>query len=280
MTDLFKRDIKVIAGTLTIEPRTATGENQPILAMRFDITKTNNREPNKCELTVWNLKAESRAKLQEEGLEVIIQAGYVDEINQIFKGDLESATTGRDAVNWITMLELGDGSKRMKSSRINESFRGGQPVGQMLKRVAETLGLDPGNLQEKVDSDGARSVLKELINMVVLSGKSMDVLDEIASSMGLNVSVQDKALQFLAKGEVLAGPAINLSASTGMLGSPEVGEKGVVSAMSLLNGRFKPGGPVSIDSRVISGDFVAQKVQHVGHTWGDEWTSGLELNPQ
>ena len=279
MTALFKRDIKVTAGPLTIEPRTAAGENQPILAMRFDITKTNNREANKCELKIWNLKKESRAKLQEKGLEVVIEAGYIDEINQIFKGDLENATTGRDAVNWLTTVELGDGSRQMKSSRINESLRGPQSIGRMLKKVADTLGLNPGNLQEKVDSNGARSVLKQLLNTVVLSGKSIDVLDEIASSMGLNISVQDKALQFLAKGEALAGPAVPISAATGLLGSPEVGENGVVSAVSLLNGRFKPGSKVSIDSRVVAGDFIAQKVQHVGHTWGEEWTTGLELNP-
>lgn len=279
MTALFKRDIKVVAGPLTIEPRTTAGENQPILKMTFDITKTNNREVNKCELKIWNLKESTRSKLQEKDLEVMIEAGYVEELNQIFKGDLENATVEKESVDTITILELGDGTKQIKKSRVNLSFRGGQAVGQMLEKVAETMGLAEGNLREKVARNGERSVLKELIQNVILSGKSMDVLDEIASSMGMNVSVQDKALQFLGPSEVLPGPAIPLDFRTGLIGSPEVGEKGVVTAMSLLNGRFKPGKKVAIESLFINGEFVIQKVQHTGDTWGEQWATNLELNP-
>ena len=87
MTAKWKRDIEVITGPLTIRPRTAEGENQPILKMRFDITKTNNRAFNSAELAIWNLKLESRTLLQPKGLEVIIRAGYVDSLAQIWKGD-------------------------------------------------------------------------------------------------------------------------------------------------------------------------------------------------
>lgn len=276
MTALFSRDIKVIAGPLSIEQQVQFGARLPILKIRFDITKTNNREPNKAELSIWNLQEQNRAKLQEKDLEVIIEAGYLEERNQIFKGDIETTTIGRSSVDWITTLELGDGSKQMQSSRINQSFRGPQTPGEMLKKVASALGLDTGNLNEKA---GGISVLKEFIQNVILSGKVTDVIDDIASSMGLNFSVQDKSLQFLSKGEVLPGPEIPLQAATGLIGSPSVGEKGVVTAVSLLNGRYKPGVGMRIKSLVVSGSFVVQKVQHVGDTWGDEWTTNLELKP-
>jgi hypothetical protein len=282
VTERLKRDIKIIAGPLTIEPRTATGENQPMLKVRFDITKTNNREPNKAELTIWNLKEANRVKLQEEGLEVIIEAGYVDAIDQIFKGDIETTTVGKDSVNWITSLELGDGSKQMRTARSNDSFRGPQTPGEMLKKAAKPfldLGIGEGNLIEKVKAGVGPSVLKELINTYVLSGKTSDVLDDIASAMGLNYSVQDKSLQFLGKGEALQGAAILLDLTNGLIGSPDIGEKGVVSAVSLLNGQFKPGVQILLSSRVISGTYVAQKVQHVGDSWADEWNTNLELKP-
>lgn len=277
MTQLFKRDVKVIAGPLTIEPRTELGENQTILKMSFDITKTNNREPNKAELIIWNLQEGSRSKLEEQDLEVIIEAGYIDERNQIFKGDIETTTISKSSVDWVTNLELGDGSKQIQSARINESFRGPQTPGQMLKKAAAALGLNTGNLDTK---SADISVLKEFINNVILSGKAADVLDEISSAMGLNFSVQDKSLQFLSTGEALPGVPVPLSVGTGLLGSPSVGEKDIVTATSLLNGRIKPGCKVTLESLLVNGTFVAQKVQHVGDTWGDEWTTSMELKPQ
>lgn len=285
MTELRQRDIRVIAGPLTIEGRKASGEEQPILKMRFDITKTNSKDPNSAEISIWNLNSESRSALQEKGLEVVIEAGYADEVNQVFKGDLEEATITKGSVNWITSLELGDGSKQMGSARINDSFRGPQSMGQMIKKAAESLGLDIGNLDEKIRTDGNRSVLKTLISGAVLSGKSSDVLDKLAAAAGLNFSVQDKKLQFLGKDasgkdEVLPGPAIQINAENGMLGSPQVGEAGVVSVTTLLNGRIIPGRRLTIKSLLVNGDFVARKAQHVGDTWGPEWvTNVVEAKP-
>jgi hypothetical protein len=285
MTEKFMRDIKVVAGPfplgsdpneLVIEPSEGLRD---VLKMRFDITQSNNREANKGSLSIWNLKEESRSKLQEEDSEVLIEAGYVGDLSQIFLGDLEKATNGRDSVNWITEIELGDGTSQLGKSRINLGLRGGQTPGAILKKAAQSLGLDVGNLDEKVSENGVRSVRREFINNVILSGKASDVLDEVASSLGYNFSIQGKKLQFLAKGEALKNPPVPLDLTNGLIGSPQVGEKGVVEAKSLLNGRFVPGQKIALASLVASGEFVAQKVQHVGDTWGDEWSTNVEMTP-
>ena len=277
MSELFNRDIKVTAGPLTIEARTSTGVSQPLLKMKFSVEKSRASEPNKAELSIWNLTEDNRAKLQESGLEVTIEAGYVGGVSQIFKGDLENAVNTREVADWITTLELGDGTKKLSSSRINLSFRGGQSAGQMLKKVAQATGLDLGNLNEKVSSDGARSVLKEFINNVVLSGKTSDVLDEVTSALGLGYSVQDKKFQFAAPNEASTDPAVILNSGTGLIGVPQIGEKGTVTANSLLNGTMFPGRLVQLSSAVVSGTFLIEKLQHTGDTWGNEWNTKLEL---
>lgn len=278
MTQLFKRDLQLIAGPLTIEPRTATGEDQALLKVRFDIVRTDHQSPNEGTISIWNLNQDSRSKLQEKGLEVVLKAGYVDEVNQIFKGDIETSSTAKDNVNWVTTLEVGDGSQQLKKARTNKSFRGKQSLGQMLKQAADDLGLDPGNLQEKI-AEGGVSVLKEIVSGVILSGKTSNVLNDVASKMGYTFSVQDKALQFVAKGEVLQGPAVKLSASTGLIGSPQVGEKGVLNVRSLLNGRIIPRKKIELESVAVSGEYVAKKVQHIGDTWGADWVTAVEMVP-
>lgn len=279
MSELFNRDIRVVAGPLVISPRTAVGFDQTMLALKFDITKSQAREPNKCSMTIWNLSEANRTKLQEEGLEVIIEAGYVDEIVQIFKGDIDRTTITRESTDWITEVELLDGGRKRATSRMNLSFRGGQSVAQMLKKAAEQMGVGLGNLGEQITSGGGRSVLKEFVSGFIFSGKTDDLLDELSSSMGLKYSVQDGNLQFLGKGRALSGPAVVLDLLSGLIGSPSIGEKGVVKAKSLLNGRIKPGVRVALASLVVSGDFIADKVKHTGATWGSEWTTDMELLP-
>lgn len=277
MTTLLNRDIRIIHDVFTIEGRTAAGERQPLLKMTFDIKKTLDRSANTASLSIWNLAENNRSWAQEQGLEVTIEAGYIGERNQIFKGDVENTTIAKDAVDWIVTLECGDGSAALKGARINESLRGPQSMGTLLKKAAEATGLDLGNLRDKVASNGARSVLKDIINNIVLSGKASDVLDEIATAAGYKYSVQDKSLQFLGKGESLSGPAITLDDTHGLLGSPEVGEKGVVTARSLLNGRIKPGVRVELNSLMVSGEYIVDKIQHVGDTWGDQWETKMEM---
>ena len=268
-----------VAGPLTIEPRTAEGEDQPILKMRFDIVSTNNREANKAELAIWNLKESSRTKLQEKNLEVIIKAGYVDSISQIFKGDTQRTVIEKEAVDWIATIELGDGAKELKNARINKSFRGPQKPGAILKELADAVGLDIGNLEEQIKQDGARSVLHEFINGIALSGKWSDKMDDVASSMGLNYSIQGKKLQVLAKNGYIKNPPIDLSVQTGMIGSPQIGEKGTITAASLLDPLMVPGQRVKVDSEVVAGTFIVQKVHHIGDTWGAEWTTEVEMSP-
>lgn len=284
MATLYNRDIKLIAGPLTISPRTTSGATQPVLAIEFDILRTTDRASNKATIGIWNLKEANRTILQEKGLEMVLQAGYVEEIVELFKGDIDKTTIRRDATDWVITLETLDGGKQSKSARINQSLRGPQSVGQVLKKAAEAMGLDTGNLDEQVSANGARSVLKQFVSSVVLSGKAEDVLDEVASSLGLNFSVQSKKLQFLAKSGTQSAratgePPVQLNSTSGLIGSPSLGEKGTVKALSLLNGRVGPGRRVTLESAVVNGTFIAQKVQHKGQTWGADWTTSLELVP-
>lgn len=274
MTRLYNRDIRISAGDLEISPRTTTGEKQPALAAKFNIQRNDDREKNKAKLTLYNLAERTRSKFQERNLDVAIEAGYVEQISQIFKGYVHATTITRSEVDWITEVEMADG--RVNAKRINQSFRGPQSVGQMLKKAAESMGLDIGNLQEKVSADGGRSVLKEFVSGFVLSGKAEDVLDNLSDSLGLKMSVQDGKLQFLGKSEFLPGPSVPLSAGEGLIGSPSVGEKGVIKFRCLLNGRIVPGRLIELYSAVANGEIIARKVRHTGSTWGAEWTTEVE----
>lgn len=289
MSEFFNRDVSITIGDLNISARDSAQQAQTVLKMVFNIEKTRGSDPNKAKLSIWNLSAASRAKLQEKNCDVVIEAGYVDYVNQIFKGTMDFATNTREGTDWITTLEVGDGSKETKQSRINESFKAGTSAGQVLKKAAESLGLDTGNLLDVVNGDGARSLLKQWVSGKVVSGKSSDVLDDISKSLGLDWSIQDRKLQFIDKGIRKAGesqtvvttkdPAVPLKPSKGLIGSPEVGEDGIVKARSLLNGELFPNRKIDLESLLIKGAYRIEKVVHDGDTGGGNWYSDLELRP-
>lgn len=279
MADLFRRDIAIEIGSLVIQPRDETGAFKPLLHVSFDIEKTDVKDPNTATLRIWNLNAQNRSKLQQQGLSVVVLAGYVGRRKTIFKGDTEKTTITRDATDWITEVECGDGSKQLKKARTNQSFRGGQSLGKMIEKLAGDLGLDVGNIKEKIASDGARSVLKEFVSGFVASGKTSDVLDELAKSAGLKFSVQDGSVTLLAKTEVLPGPAVPVDSTSGLIGTPQIGEKGIVTARMLLNGEVVPGKKVTLSSAAASGSFVTRKVKHTGSTWGGDWLTEVEMGP-
>jgi len=280
MTDLLYRDIEVNIGGLLIASRDTVGVDQPVLRMSFVINKSQDKNPNKATLKIWNLSETSRGDLQEQDrLIVTISAGYRGLLTQIFFGDMRYANSERQGADWVTVIEAGDGAKQYRSARINKSFSAGTLVTDALKASVKALGVGDGNLNQVI-SAGSKRALKQFQNGTVLSGRASDQVDNIVRSMGYEWSVQDGQFQALATDETTQDDAIVLSPDSGLIGSPTAGDKGVVKARSLLQGDLFPGRKVQIDSRLIQGAFFkVEKAKHTGDTWGSSWFTDLELKP-
>ena len=62
-----------------------------------------------------------------------------------------------------------------------------------------------------------------------------------------------------------------------MIGNPIGLKKGTIKARCLLNGRIAPGRLVELESVIVSGSFIVKKVKHSGQTWGNDWTTEMEM---
>lgn len=282
MTRLFNRDVAITIGTLRIASRDEVGADKQILRVTFKVEADKARDPNKAEVKIWNLSADSRAKLQEQDeLLTTIKAGYIKTASLIFSGDMRVASSVRDGSDWVTALQAGDGGKSYKSSRFSKSYKAGAKVTDVLKDAVESMvDVGVGNLQNAIDSGGLRAGLTEYVNGMVASGKSADIIDQIVTSMGLEWSIQDGQVQILEPDQTTQDDAVLLSPRTGLLDSPTAGEKGIVTVRSLLQPGIFPGVKVKIESREYKGAFFkAQKVTHTGDTWGQDWFTSAELKP-
>ncbi len=281
MSELFNRDFRVTLGTRLIRARGDDVEKaRPTLRVTFKIDRSISGDPNKSEVAIYNLSQASRSAIQEKDIPTIIEGGYVNNLSQLFSGNLTFARHEREGTDWISTFEAGDGSLALQSSRINESFGPGTPIDDVINRVVECSGLGPGNVAEELSKGDFRGALTEFKKGFSASGKCLEVLKGLTDSAGLNMSVQDGQVQLLREGGTNGDDVVVLNASSGLIGSPEVGEDGIVSARSLLQGKLSPGRPVRIESALIdAGFFRIEKVTHIGDTHGEDWYSDIEARP-
>ena len=283
MPTLFDREVVVNAGGLRIASRSVSGESQQTLRVQFSVVRFLKKEPNTAQVVLYNLKKDNRARLQEKNLETTIDAGYSNNVSQIFSGQLEYGSSVQQGTDWLTTLQSGDGSQNFRKARINTSFKGPVKIGQVLRAAGEALGFKLGNLQQKIDEGSIRQELQEWTNGKVLSGKAEKVFDRIVKSLGYGWSVQDGQIQILGPKEVLSQTAIRLAVengiSTGLIGSPEPGEDGFVKARALLQPELMPGRRVQIQTREVDGFFRIEKSTFIGDTWGQEFYTDIEVKP-
>ncbi len=283
MAKLFNRDLVLNAGGLEIRTRDPQSPDaRPTLRVVFQVVRSRTKDPNTADLSIYNLKKSNRVALQEKEINTVLRAGYVDNISQIFGGQLQRGSSVRDGSDWITSIQSGDSTKAFKSSRISRSFSGPVNVEDVLEIVANELGVGLGNLKDKIAEGGVRAILSEFSNGFVAVGKTEKVLHRITKAMGYTFSIQDGQLQLLSPGETInpnPKEAILLSSSTGLIGSPEPGEKGIVKARSLMQPETLPGRKVKIESEEIDAFFRIDKVVFSGDTWASDWYSDLEMSP-
>jgi hypothetical protein len=280
VSDLFNRDIAVTVGTLRIAARVQEGDAlvaKPTLRVAFSIEKSLNRDPNKAEITIYNLNEEHRKGLQKK-LPCIIEAGYVGTMEKLFSGDVSYASHNRETTNWVSKLQSQDGGVQYTSARMSKSFGPGTQMSALLNQAASALGVGPGNASQAFGG-ALRGGLTQFTKGVSVSGRVSDVLDKYVSTAGLEWSIQDGQLQVLQPKGTTQQQVISLTPDSGLIGSPELGEKGIVKAKSLLMGGLLPGRKVHIEAALVTGFFRIEKVKHYGDTWGTDWYSDLEAKP-
>ncbi|MEI6807010.1 MAG: hypothetical protein WCK49_11015, partial [Myxococcaceae bacterium] len=253
------------------------------LDISFFVEKTLTQEPNTAEIKIYNLNDANRKTLQDQQhIPVLLKAGYENSVGLLFKGDLTEAFSQREGPDWVTTIRSGDGLVALRSAQIQQSFKAGTPMLDVLKSLAKTLGISTGDAVQKLErllADRSFSVgggLKNLDNSMAVSGNSMQQLHKALKPLGLEASIQDNALQILVSKQALEQTAVLLSADTGLLGSPQLSNQGVLRAQALLNHELFPGRKIKLETREIKEPhFVIQRVNFRGDTAGSDWTVDL-----
>jgi hypothetical protein len=246
----------------------------------FSVTRTLEPTPNTAEVRVYNLGQALRRELAtkaKDGLYVTIAAGFGNRLCQIYRGDLRDAFSVREDGGWVTTISSGDGEKARRTARIRRAFPPGTKIDVALRALTESFGgVGLGNITDAIFGKKLTHGSSEFVSGTVLHGSSATQLTELLRSVGMEWSIQDGELQLLDKGAALVGEAIVLTPETGLVGSPEPGNKGTMKCTVLLMPGLQPGTKVLIDTSEVHGLFRIERIDYSGDTSQDDWVAHIE----
>lgn len=284
MTALFGRVVNLVVAPKTDAAGGALAAIESTLGFEisnldcvFKVKKNLKPEPNTCELKVFNLQQSTRKTLETaKKLVLQLEAGYPGAVAQLFFGEVRSAHSHREGADIVTEISTGDSEKELSTSRIALSVGPNVPAGTALTAIARALKVGLGNVDKaaaKLSSTG-----KTLFGPgSAVYGNAAQALTDICRSADLEWSIQDGILQILDRGKALEDSAVYLSPDTGLLGSPTIDNKGIVTVNALIQPDLRPGRKISLDSESLKGGYRIQEVEYTGDTAGAEWTAKLSV---
>lgn len=246
------------------------------------------QEPNTADLRLYNLSDASRKAIEASSspspgpaqpggtntvVPVKIEAGYVGSTSTLFLGEMRSAQTMTDGPDTVTELTTGDGDQAAVLARLTQGFSKGSNPYIAAKALLAAMGLGSGNLQSVAAVLKASPLYQ---NGVVMKGNAMSLLRDLCRGVGLEVSVQGGVAQFLSLGQPLSGEAYLLSSDTGMIGTPSVDTRGVLTVATLLLPGLVPGSPVKVQGKYVQGLYRVVSIETTIDTAGNDWQHLLE----
>lgn len=253
------------------------------LDIQFDVTKSTTREPNTCEVRVFNLKRQNRATAgTAERPRVVLRAGYKadgDPPPLLFNGNARRQYSQREGLDVVTVLQCSDSGREIQTARISRSYNPGVRVTRVLRDAVTALGIGEGNLADFESSYQARNGATSFADGYVADGPARRIVQDLVRAAGLRWSVQNGALQLMRSGEALQATAPDLNAASGLVGTPTRDERGKVTATVLLQPGIEPGRRVVLSSEEIEGSYEVRQTVYKGDTSAQPWYATLELAP-
>jgi hypothetical protein len=260
--------------TYLLEVQRADGQILTVqlpFTIEFDITRNTLTSANICQIRIYNLGLENRNQLRFNVTNygtfrgVKLRAGYGENPPLIFSGNISSAWSVREGVNFITQIECYDGGFAFVNGHSSLS---GLPAGTTQAELFSQLIDDLPHVQK----GAIGNFTGQLSRGNSYSGNTAHILTE---ESGGAFFVDQGFANVLQKNEYLANlPTITINSATGILGTPVLEE--YIARFSMI---FEPGlnvgQKVVIDSstdpyffigtnRSFSGEVIVTGVKHRG----------------
>lgn len=252
--------------------------------INFTIEKGLAKDPNKCDITIYNLNDRTRDEMDEKPLSIQLHAGYDGELRLLFAGEAIHAASKLVDTEWQTLLQVGDGMRAYKHAVTElKSYKKGTTYRTVLRDVVRTMGLTiPKHLENDPRLD------RQFASGHATDAPSRDELTTLLAPFGFSWSVQNGELVILSDDQVRDGTEVLVNAAKGMIGVPEFGtpdkskKPPTLTTKAALYPQIEPGRVARIETaknKAANGRFKIGKVKHTGDTDEGSWETEFESTP-
>lgn len=232
----WQRKCQVVTGA------NGSGLDVEDLRIQFEVTKTILRTPNTAQVRLFNLTQSNEGKIKGEFDELLLNVGYVNAMKLAFRGNIRYVMAHRENNDRILEIEAADGDHDFQRAKVMVSLAAGHTAQDVLDHVLQAC--------ESTTLGHVILPATRALRGAVYAGPVRYVLDKLAATIGAHWSIQDGVLDIVDADSTLPTEAIVVNADTGMLGAPEVDDKGI-KVRCLLNPAIVPNGKIWLDNNDI-----------------------------
>ena len=259
------------------------------LRIRFEVIKNQltSRLQNACKVEIFNLSESTREKIKDRGTQVDLRVGYGTELRSLFCGQLRRAFSTHENTEWITTVYANEEWQTKQNATITREWAAGVPVVNVIADLAASFG--PAAAGFLIQDTGP---LPTLLAPLSLTGSSSTAMDGLAETHGFSWGWVDGRLEIVGSEPNFPDRAVEISAATGMIGSPIVTDLGI-EVVTLLNPALKVHRKIKISSvgagvkvglietretipTLHPGTYIIGEIESVGDTHGNDWLSKVK----
>lgn len=240
----------------------------PDLDIEFEINFDESSEGNVGFIRLFNLSNSTIDKI-EKGQPISLEAGYNGDVGGILPGVILDHKTVYEEVDKLTEITVGDGLDVWLNATINRTWSAGKDTMAIAQDIADLLPFTLGDFE--IDDPVTYQ------NGKTFSTTCKNALEELAADAGIKLHVSRGEIYFR-KPESGNREIVNLSANTGLIGTPTKGEKEdktIWDARSFMNYRIWSDEILQIESKTINGLYRVTGGRH--RLSGDDFETEMEV---
>ena len=254
------------------------GDGDRPLHISFSCEKADTESANSAKVSLWNLSPEHLAELNKTDCTVSLRAGYGSVMPLIFTGVVTFAKTSQDGSDMLTELEVVDNRVELRDTFVSLSYQGTVNCRKLIEDVAAQMGV--------AVSFSYNASFKDIPNGYSYVGGVSGVLKKACDTSGLTWSINNGVLQIKKPRDTMNREVYEISAETGLIGSPE---RVQISGKSdndgqygwdieyLMNAAIDVDDYIYLNSANVKGYFRVYSVTIEGDNLGDSWSCVARL---
>lgn len=272
----FDRQYRLSAGKAGAKGFEIGADARP-LHINFSVEKADTDSANTAKVSIWNLNKAHIAELNKDDCVVVLRAGYGTIMPLIFTGVVTFAKTKADGSDEVTEVELVDNRVELRDTYVSVSYSGKVNCKTLIEDTAAQMGVTV--------SFSYNAKFADIPNGYSYVGPARNVLTKACDTSGLVWSINNGVLQIKRPGDTMSREVYELSAQTGLIGTPErvqiSGDDGSYSygwdVEYLMNAAINIDDYVYLNSKYVRGYFRVYSVVIEGDNMEGSWTCTARL---